>query len=186
MKVDDGANCQLVRAGDNGVFIVPVETGETAKKVRYFKKNTNPNTEGSLNLTRFPGGTIQDTALEIPANCKVREAVIFQDYLWVPIDNGTNSYFKKVNVANVNDVQTYGVIRDHIEDSDESISNISSLGVTTLTGQMQPGIDQVLNFNNTRLVCGVGEELWVYYPDLDSQGQSQRDPTTQAMRTVAR
>lgn len=112
--------------------------------------------------------------------------MIFQDYLWVPIDNGTNSYFKKVNVQNVNDVKTYGVIRDHIEDSDESISHISSLGVTTLTGQMQPGIDQVLNFNNTRLVCGVGEELRVYYPDLDSQGQTQWDPTTQTSRAVAR
>lgn len=25
----------------------------------------------------------------------------------------------------------------------------------------------MLNYNNTRLVVGAGQELWVYYPELD-------------------
>jgi len=44
----------------------------------------------------------------------------------------------------------------------------------------------VLNFNNTRLVCGVGQDLRVYYPELDASitGEQQWDPNTQTMRTV--
>lgn len=49
---------------------------------------------------------------------------------------------------------------------------------------MGPGINQVLNFNNTRLVCGVGQDLRVYYPELDKTGESQWDPNTQSMRAV--
>ena len=56
----------------------------------------------------------------------------------------------------------FGVIYDHVEDSDESISDIN-----TKNGPMLSGVFQVINFNNTRLVCGVGEQLWVYYPELD-------------------
>lgn len=79
--------------------------------------------------------------------------MIFQDYLRVPIDDGSKSYFKKVNVQNKAVSIEYPTIYDHITDSDESIENISVLGVSTKYGQMQKGIDQVLNFNNTRLVC---------------------------------
>ena len=188
MKVNDGANCQLVRAGNKWVFVIPKETGSSAKKVKYFMKNSNPNGDDALDLNRFPGTNLQDTGLEIPANCKVWEAVIFQDNLRVPIDNWTNSYFKKVNVQNKAVSLDYTAIRDHIEDSDESISHISSLGVTTLTDQMGTWISQVLNFNNTRLVCGVWEDLRVYYPELDNYGESQYDPSTTppGMRTVAR
>ena len=62
---------------------------------------------------------------------------------------------------------------DHAEDSDESISDIN-----TKLGIMGTGINQVLNFNNTRLVCGVGQDLWVYYPELDKTGTSQYDKST--------
>ena len=86
MKVNDGANSQLVCAG-NRVFIIPKQTGNSSQKVRYFDKNTNPNGDDALDLNRFPGGTIKNTSLDIPANCKTGEAVIFQDYLRVSIDN---------------------------------------------------------------------------------------------------
>lgn len=43
----------------------------------------------------------------------------------------------------------------------------------------------MLNFNNTRLVCGVGENLRVYYPELDKTGEMQYDKTTRQQRTVA-
>lgn len=47
---------------------------------------------------------------------------------------------------------------------------------------MGPGVNQVLNFNNTRLVCGVGEDLRVYYPELDvntaKTGVQQYDKST--------
>ena len=50
---------------------------------------------------------------------------------------------------------------------------------------MGTGINQVLNFNNTRLVCGVGQDLWVYYPELDKTGTNQYDKSTGQTRAVA-
>ena len=56
---------------------------------------------------------------------------------------------------------------------------------------MGPGVNQVINFNNTRLVCGVGENLRVYYPELDASNpdntwleHQQWDPNTQTTRAV--
>lgn len=117
---------------------MPTKTENEAVKVKYFDKNTNPNGDDTLNLNRFPGGEVKETGLEIPAGMNVGEAVIFQDYLRVPISDTTNnkSYFKKVNVKDVagttsDSVIEYNPIDDHLEDSDESIGNISQLGITT-------------------------------------------------------
>lgn len=194
MSIDQWANCQLISTATwDRVFIVPTKTENEAVKVKYFDKNTNPNGDDTLNLNRFPGGEVKETGLEIPAGMNVGEAVIFQDYLRVPISDTTNnkSYFKKVNVKDVagttsDSVIEYNPIDDHLEDSDESIGNISQLGITTKNWIMGSGINQVINFNNTRLVCGVGEYLRVYYPELDAYGtwQQQRDPIAQTIRPV--
>ena len=47
---------------------------------------------------------------------------------------------------------------------DPTIANRGSVMLT--------GITAILNYNNTRLVVGVGQELWVYYPELDITGQT--------------
>lgn len=91
------------------------------------------------------------------------ESVIFQDYLWISYTVSGRSTFSKVNVAaSTPTVTQITGVYDHVEDSDESITDIN-----TKKGYMGPEIFQVINFNNTRLVCGCGEELWVYYPELD-------------------
>ena len=118
----------------------------------------------------------------------VGEAVIFQDKLRASYYGRDESTFCRVQKPSAGgtptELTTPIAIYDHIEDSDESISNISLLGVTTMNGTMGPGINQVLNFNNTRLVCGVGQDLRVYYPELDKTGEAQYDPNTQTIRTV--
>jgi hypothetical protein len=38
-----------------------------------------------------------------------------------------------------------------------------------LTGQMGAGITAILNYNNSRLVVAVGQDLWVYYPELEAE-----------------
>ena len=184
MKIDQWENSQLITAGER-VFIVPQIAGE---KVKYIDKADDPNQDDAIDDSRFPWTAPEDTSIVIPTGTTVGEAVVFQDYVWIPISDNTNnqSYFIKINVYNENDMQTYSPIYDHIEDSDESIWNISTLGVTTKFWVMKAGINQVLNFNNTRLVCGVGEDLRVYYPELDATWEQQRDAVTQTMRAVVK
>lgn len=67
----------------------------------------------------------------------------------------------RYGVNGTGSVEAY-VPYDHVEDSDESISSES-----TATAPMTAGAGVILNYNNTRLVVGVLNELRVYYPELD-------------------
>ena len=178
MSKNDCANCQLVSAGDM-VFTVPM----SGWNIKYFERSQRPS---SFDLTWFPGGTIKNTGGSV--SWTVGEAVIFQDRLRASYFSNTESTFSRIQKPSAGGTPTPltvpTAIYDHIEDSDESISSISLLGLTTFNGTMWPGINQVLNFNNTRLVCGVGQDLWVYYPELDKTGDQQYDPNTQTIRTV--
>lgn len=187
MTKHDCASCQLISAGDI-VFAVhtpghEIQPGEGY--IKYFRKNSNPNGEDDLDLNRFPGGTISNVTGQYAAvTGNVWEAVIFQDYLRASFSTGSESMFTRVNVWSLDVPAPSNRIYDHIEDSDESIGSISVSWVTTLNWNMWPGIFQVLNFNNTRLVCGVGQDLRVYYPELDHTGEQQFDPNLQVDRTV--
>lgn len=180
MSKDECANCQLISAGDM-VFAVPMAGGS----IKYFEKNTRPSGYSS---SRFPGDTVK-TVSGTGVSGNVGEAVIFQDKLRASYYSNTESTFCRVQKPSAGgtptELTTPTAIYDHIEDSDDSISSISQLGVTTFNGTMGPGVNQVLNFNNTRLVCGVGQDLRVYYPELDKTGETQWDPNTQTMRAVA-
>lgn len=187
MKKNKCANSLLVSAG-NRIFAVPLSWG----RIKYFDKNTNPNWEDNLDLNWFPGTEPAEAGWDTAwIAWTPGEAVIFQDYLWASWYTNTQSMFSRVNVGSAQALPVSHMIYDHIEDSDESISNISQLGVTTLNGAMGPWINQVLNFNNTRLVCWVGQDLRVYYPELDASNpdntwleHQQWDPNTQTMRAV--
>lgn len=39
----------------------------------------------------------------------------------------------------------------------------------TAGAAMITGITAILNYNNSRLVVGVGQDLWVYYPELENE-----------------
>lgn len=175
MSMDEWENSQLICAWDR-VFVVPTTPGET---IKYFDKNTNPNSTDSLNLNRFPGTELEDTEIGIPSSAKTWEAVIFQDCLWYSRWVTGASTIRKVNIKSLQQGWLWPIY-DHIEDDDESISSIN-----TKNGAMGPGINQVLNFNNTRLVCWVGEDLWVYYPELDMTWEEEYDKSTQQRRIIA-
>ena len=187
MTKQDCASCQLISAGDK-VFAVnspghEIQPGEGY--IKYFYKNSNPNGDDDLDLNRFPGWEIRTVSWAYAAVAgNVWEAVMFQDYLRASWSSSTESMFTRVNVGSLSVETPSKRIYDHIEDSDESIWSISVSGVTTLNWNMWPGIFQVLNFNNTRLVCGVGQDLRVYYPELDHTGEQQYDPNLQVDRTV--
>lgn len=91
--------------------------------------------------------------------------VVFQDFMryGVNVEIGWQPYhwvFAK-NIASGIDYKT--VPLDHPEATDESISDPSNAWLP-----MQWNITAMLNYNNTRLVVGAGQELWVYYPELDA------------------
>jgi len=53
-----------------------------------------------------------------------------------------------------------------------------------LTGQMQPGITAILNYNNSRLVVATGQDLWVYYPELEAEYNAQPGVTPETTGKV--
>lgn len=178
MEKDSCANCQLISAG-NRIFAVPVEK-ESSGNVYYLDKSPDHNDEDDLDLTRFPWNVHTVSGAIDSWATKMGESVIFQDYLWISYTVGGRSTFSRINVAasTPSATQITGIY-DHVEDSDESITDIN-----TKNGYMGPDIFQVINFNNTRLVCGCGEELRVYYPELDMTWETMYDKSTQQPRTV--
>ena len=130
MKKNECGRCQLISAGDM-IFTVPMQGGD----IKYFERNTRP---ASLNLSRFPGGTVKNTGGVVSGN--VGEAVIFQDCLRASYYGRDESTFARIQKPSAGGTPTAltvpTAIYDHIEDSDESISSISQLGVTTLNGTM--------------------------------------------------
>ena len=61
----------------------------------------------------------------------------------------------------VTDQQIY-LPYDHVDYTDESIETPAND-----TPYMKWGITAILNYNNTRLVVACGQDIWVYYPELD-------------------
>jgi len=90
------------------------------------------------------------------------EWVIFQDHFWYGTGSWTTGGLVKLSVEG----STYTVIvpRDHVSSNDEDIMDPEHL-----TGQMGAGITAILNYNNSRLVVAVGQDLWVYYPELEAE-----------------
>ena len=96
-------------------------------------------------------------------NFKMCPWVVFQDYFWyaaktswgeaimsaIPVTwNASNAYLSKP--------------KDHPEATDESIEDPS-----TAWAGMLWAVTAILNYNNSRLVVASGQDIWVYYPELD-------------------
>ena len=91
--------------------------------------------------------------------------VVFQDYFWYCIQKTEwqNNYvaFNATNVANIHS-NYISVPRDHNEATDEDIATPNPTW-----DPMRYAVTAILNYNNTRLVVACGQDLWVYYPELD-------------------
>lgn len=89
--------------------------------------------------------------------------VVFQDYIWYWVNINGVGWLYRWNVTWVAWVAADAFTPfDHIDDTDESISDPS----TAITN-MQWSITAILNYNNSRLVVASGQDIWVYYPELD-------------------
>lgn len=90
--------------------------------------------------------------------------VVFQDYFWFPVtDSQGNNMLSSIRVTwDTSGTGQYSVKPyDHNEATDESISTPST------ANPMLWVITAILNYNNTRLVVACGQDIWVYYPELD-------------------
>lgn len=151
-------NCQLISAWDK-IFALPL----SGWNVKYFNKNN----------WRSPGDTWLHINWSSSKNIDVMywNWTVFQDYFWFwtsmslsnpkPWVQPVASGFFKINTWSPTN---YGQIvpHDHTEATDEAISNPSDDN-----GVMTNYITAVLNYNNTRLVVWVWQDLRVYYPELD-------------------
>ena len=144
-------NCQLVMAGNN-VFAIPLNWWT----VKYFT-DTNWTSPVSTNVT------LPSTS-STKYNLVYGNWTVFQDKLWFWVWIQTSSIWANWLIRipviwwNGETVAPY----DHTEATDESISDPS-----TRTEPMWNSITAVLNYNNTRLVVWAGQDLRVYYPELE-------------------
>lgn len=146
VKLNDCSGCQLVSAWKNWVFALPKAWWD----VKLIKYNTSTGTR-----------TISTVASTWPSDWERVPWVVFQDYFWWWENKPWTWAFFYVNVTWTwwrNQMIAY----DHPEATDESISD-----PTNIWAKMQWAISAILNYNNTRLVVACGQELWVYYPELE-------------------
>lgn len=166
----DYKKCQLVSLWAYWVMALPVET-------------TTPIDELHLKRFQYNWYYAQTKWQELNSNLwtiysYINDAVpwvVFQDYFWfwyntspvTPSSQTPNGYiakvaFKKAQWATPEQVDY--TVYDHNDYTDESISDPND---TNPWVQMMWGITAILNYNNTRLVVACGQDIWVYYPELD-------------------
>ena len=138
------ANCQLISAGDK-IFALPLSWWQ-AKTITY---------NGSTWSTSTVSGATFPSSVK-PAG------VVFQDYVRVTYSATSTGALVKTPVTWEGGFAPY-VPFDHTDDTDESIGTES-----TRTNPMTWWAGVILNYNNSRLVVGVLNELRVYYPELDA------------------
>ena len=138
------AKCQLISLWDNGVAALPMEWWSPKIMEWNWSRSTDSCSWISTRSWTF-----------VPW-------VVFQDYVWywINISEGGGLYRGRVTGA-AGDVFAPS---DHLEDTDEAISTVDPTSYWNMTNN----ITAILNYNNSRLVVACGNEIWVYYPELDT------------------
>lgn len=99
---------------------------------------------------------------------KFAPGVVFQDWFWYWINTSSQWWLARIpNAWNYVEANDLFAPVDHITESDEDIMDPS---VDRRGSIMPTWITAILNYNNSRLVVWVWQELWVYYPELDIAG----------------
>lgn len=147
------AGCQLTSVWEHGVVALDVTW---LAKPKWFNQ-----------YTFFSGGTAKWDKDWYYSNSDYHICpwVVFQDYFWFPVNDIWNNNLWMLSAIRCNwDTTDQYTLKpyDHRESTDESISDPNQLG-----GNMTWTITAILNYNNTRLVVACGQEIWVYYPELD-------------------
>ena len=151
------AKCQLTSVWDN--WVVALNVSWLAKPVWFNQYNF------------FSGGSSDDADPAAKTNQKLCPWVVFQDHFWYSVSSNDKTALCARRVTN--DTTSYICTPyDHPESTDESIEDPSNVLLP-----MGWNVTAILNYNNTRLVVASGQDIWVYYPELD-QTSPVTHPTT--------
>jgi len=168
VHTDSYAKCQLVSLWKHGVMALPVDLAEwDDKALKRFQFNWY---YSQNQWTEFDSdaGTVMSSKHDAIA------WVVFQNRFWYAANMYDESdptadtkwyiYAVPLSVSSWHwvDRQDAYLPYDHNEYTDEDIET-----PTDQTEHMAGNITAILNYNNTRLVVACGQELWVYYPELD-------------------
>ena len=177
---DKYAKCQLISLGEHWVMALPIQSTWTNidwkrfQFISYFRKNwDNIEVDPTKWFNEF-----DDWALTTYYyNYRAVPWVVFQDKFWFWFNQNDTQLTPPINrwhICNVpcsawvwnhwKDSQTQYVPQDHNDYTDESISDPNDL----TWFWMEWAITAILNYNNTRLVVACWQDIWVYYPELDS------------------
>ena len=152
------ANCQLVSAGEE-VFALNM-TNWAVKKF-----NENNWSTGWVawwpDVARW-GATWVDYA----------PGVVFQNYFWYWVNTSVGGWLVKIPLSSWG-TQRIIAPQDHPTEADDDIMNPD-----TAKDAMPSWVTAILNYNNSRLVVWVGQELWVYYPELEKEYNDDPEHTT--------
>lgn len=95
--------------------------------------------------------------------------VVFQDRFWYGVTDSWNSWIVSIALSGGN-ARVYKPC-DHSDSTDEAISTEDQNPIRNFIW----AITAMLNYNNTRLVVACGQDIRVYYPELDQWPSQQGD-----------
>lgn len=173
------AKCQLVSLWEYGVMALPVDrvTGYNQDRLKRFQYNWYDATTKWEEFNAQAWDTYGYWRNVVPW-------VVFQDRFWygfnktewTDIKSTIASVFFKWDTYASADQKLYTPL-DHNQYTDESIEDPND----AIQGSWPDGdITAILNYNNTRLVVAAGQDIWVYYPELD---KSTSDPSIELWKT---
>lgn len=149
-KTSSYAKCQLIAAGNNGVFALPMEWGS----IKVMEWNWSWSQKASPSRP----------AVAKKGNLKLLPWVIFQDRIWYWVNAEWNYWLVSGSITWAGEYTLYKPC-DHLEDTDEAISTKDEHPYW----YMLDAITAILNYNNARLVVASWQDIWVYYPELDTE-----------------
>lgn len=164
------AKCQLVSLWERWVMALPVDTTTVYSEVllKRFQYNWYYASTKWEELNGSSGTTYSYSYDAVPW-------VVFMDKFWFGYNTSwwstqnpqkwyISSIFFKWTSPVQWDEQIDFLPYDHNDYTDESISDAWDVNLWVY---MQWNITAILNYNNTRLVVAAGQDIWVYYPELD-------------------
>jgi len=140
------ANCQLVSLGNYWVLALPSTTDTAPSKISY--------TWSTWSIQSNVWPSVKHSWADTTPWC------VFQDRFWYWVW----SWMVSISVTWSWTTDVYHAV-DHTDSTDESISDKSTWNWHYFTW----AITAILNYNNTRLVVACWQEIWVYYPELDTR-----------------
>ena len=145
-------NCQLVSAWDS-VYALNMSSWAVTK----FNENNWSSWGTSAGWPNFSPVTVKWLSLA--------PGTIFQNYFRYGVNVSSQWWLVRIpQTGSYDSSKDLIAPQDHPTEADDDIMNPDTAGAAMLTW-----ITAILNYNNSRLVVACGQDLWVYYPELEDE-----------------